>query len=490
MTLKYVRMADLNTKEGLTPNYPFTLDTEFDPDDPMQLTRVSNPWIVDAVIKLHGLFTPHIVLNEAQVLDHSGMRAYFKLLESRSELVDALRYFSNPGKDKLGLGPLVLAGERFSPEDPTHEFPLVDLLARKLGANDPERHPWELSSFWNARGPKRHESRSYLRQLEPSERLAAAVSLLEPSNAYAHYLELASEIWDVNADVTRVALPPPDYPAQLERLVLEHKECLDREAGETAEQLLQLIKNGSSTPLGSGLKLGINKSTVHLWLRKQSVDGLLYMLATRAHPEAFILAFPSKRGWNSTHDPQELAYIHGPESASPPKMKHTLDEAISTAAQEMSRELKVDDAGPIFLPNLRYKDLKTLRDSVEFQSSLDRLQSEWRECHDLDHIGRVVHEHIKLIWDLLRYSRRSSSFFGDGPSVIVRVFRVADDVLSAHEVSSLASHLRPENAYMLFLGPIYVVLKHLCVWAAPTVDWKQMRQAANLIVGQAVIAKE
>ncbi len=59
-------------------------------------------------MKLHGLFAPHLVLNESPILDHIGVRNYFFKLLSSNELMDARTYFTSAGLDPLGLGPLSL----------------------------------------------------------------------------------------------------------------------------------------------------------------------------------------------------------------------------------------------------------------------------------------------------------------------------------------------------------------------------------------------
>lgn len=475
-----VCLANLDEKKELTPNYPVTLDTEFKCDS-ADVTRVNNPLVVDAVIKLHALFTPHLVLHEAQILDHSGMRAFFNLLNTRSELQDALRYFTSPGADTLGLGPVILVSERYDRNDPRHAFPLDTLLARKLGADNPDRHPWELSSFWNARGgEERDQARLRIRETKPADRLSIAMELLEPAGAYRHYLGLASEVWDKRADITRIPLSPPDYAGQLKQLLLEHERGFDERTAETAAELRTLIDRGSLS--GGELKQGINRSTVHMWLRKRSANQMLDTLATRAHPEAFVLAFPSRCGWNSTHDPGRLGFWRGPESASEPKPKRSLDRVASVVAENIR---------PLFLPNVKYSDLIKLRGSPDFHASLSRLTSAWNG-YNLTHVEKVVQEHIKFIWKFLGYNKRSSVVCVDGPNVTIEVVKwVVEQISWAVGLSSTAATFgRGINPYTISFGPFCLIVKHLWTWITPTEDWRDMTQVARLIGRTAIQTKE
>lgn len=248
MSTGKVMLADLNENRGLTPNYPITLDTEFDPADGADVARVSDPRLLDIVIKLNGFFMPHLTLPEAHILDHLGMREFFNLLNQRSQLLDARLYFISRGDGDFKMGPVILASERYSISQPRERFPLRSLLARKLGQDDPERHPWELSSFWDARGrdgsKRREEKRNRIREAEPAKRLAIAMDLLGPE--YESYIGQADEIWDAHADVTRVPLPPPDYAGHLTHLVNAYKGAPeDKRREELADELIKQINSGS-----------------------------------------------------------------------------------------------------------------------------------------------------------------------------------------------------------------------------------------------------
>src|SRR5882762_2086609 len=120
--------------EHLEPNYPLTLETSRQVED---YSATNDPRLIEICIKLHGLFTPHLVLHEAQVLDHVAMRNFF-LGSDRKTLDDVIRYLVEPGKDSLGLGPVIVASE-YDLEDPKSIIPLRSLLARKLGVNNAAR---------------------------------------------------------------------------------------------------------------------------------------------------------------------------------------------------------------------------------------------------------------------------------------------------------------------------------------------------------------
>jgi len=51
----------------LEPNFPFSLDTDFQVENWDFYTDQRR---FEVLIKLHGLFAPHLVISEAQLLDH------------------------------------------------------------------------------------------------------------------------------------------------------------------------------------------------------------------------------------------------------------------------------------------------------------------------------------------------------------------------------------------------------------------------------------
>jgi hypothetical protein len=453
--MEQVLLADLEQKKGITPNYPCALDTEFDFTSRVDLDRVSDPCVVDALVKVHAFFMPHIVVQEAQILDHLGRRRFFGLLESKSELIDALRYFVDPGKDRLEMGPLVLASERYSTSASRHPFPLEQLLARKLGADDPGRHPWELSSFWEANGgQKRDEARRQVREANPSRRLAIAKNLLEPADAYDHYLKQASEIWDKRADVTRLPLPAPDYAGKIARLLAQGGAYLDQRESEIASELVNSIRSGSLEGLGEG----INRSTVHQWLRRRQSGRVLDDLATRANPEAFVSAFPDG-GWASIHEPRAFDFwVTGERSSKP---KRPLGSAVAKAMDGLACKRTAPDVKSLILRNVKYADLQRLRADEDFQASLVALHTEWRYCRNQDHVATELIKHMGLAWKVLGYDKRSSPAT-DGPSLAVEVYlRSVDDVVLGIGINDLLHKAGLPNVYAITVGPLFVLVKNI-----------------------------
>jgi hypothetical protein len=479
MALKYPRLADLNSKP-IEPNYPVTLDTEHRPKG-MDLVRVSDPQVADAIIKLHGLFTPYLVLNESQVLDHLGLRALFDSLRNNNQLREALGYLVDAGKDKLEMGPVILASERYSPKDPRHAFRLDKLLARKLGADDPSRHPWVLSSFWNE--ATRDQARDAILAAAPKKRLRLAMKLLEPGSGYASYIEVASEVWDRNADVTRVPLPAPDYAGRLIELLDQNAGSLTGRFGEMSANLRNAVIE-RSLRFKEGTKTNsINRSTVHRWLRERSAGDDLDRIATRAHPEAFVMAFPSHKGWNSTHDPASLGFLSRSGPSSRNVRRAPMSHALSEVAHGALDELTVDGTSPIIIANFNYKHLTTLRNNDEFQDSLFRLRALWGYSVESGSIKRAMHDHIKLIWGILRLKRKSSPFsLRGGPPVKVAVARHIPDLELGLTINEVAMNLGGANMFTIALGPLSVLVKNLYTLRASTKEWSAMEQISNRIV--------
>lgn len=227
--------------ERLEPNHPVSLETSRQLEE---FESVASAKLIEMIIKLNGFFTPHLVLHEAQLLDHVGMRRFFCRLKKEEQEFDALvSYLTDPGKDPLGLGPVIVASE-YDVADLKGIIPLAALLKRKLGVDNPARVPWQFGSI---NPPQKRESvNKQILASDANHRYELAVENLDYARGdYPRYLELISNVWDHAGDVTRYNLTKPDYPGTLMTLLSESN-FGDAESP-TAERLREALLKGKLT---------------------------------------------------------------------------------------------------------------------------------------------------------------------------------------------------------------------------------------------------
>ncbi len=235
------------------------------------------------------------------------MRNFFLELESdRKNLDDIIRYLADPGKDGLELGPVIVATE-YDREDPKNVIPLRSLLGRKLGVNDPARFPWQLSSS----APHKREAlnRKIVETVGPDRLELVIKNVGHSSTEYEHYLDLVSTVWDDAYQFTRFNLDPPNYKQRLAEMLSDVEGEIVGQTAKTAAKLRQMITSGQLVFIDGRPVSQFDQTTVTLWVKEQPGGKQLLGIVKRAHPEAFIRAFPAKSGWLNSNNEQSLAWI-------------------------------------------------------------------------------------------------------------------------------------------------------------------------------------
>ena len=469
-------VTDRETRFGeLQPNHPVALETYLQLED---FERVSKPELIEATFKLHALFTPHLVLHEAQLFDHAGMRNFFSDLDKTQpeEFRALVAYLTDPGRDPLGLGPVVVASE-YDPADPTRVIPLDALLMRKLGVDNPSRVPWQFGSI----GYDAVEINRRIREATGIRRYKTALDSLGPTKQeYPHYLELISNVWDRHSDITRFNLPKPDYGATLLSL-LGKSRLEDREAalGEQLREALSLqrltFKNGKEITQ-------IDQTSVLLWVGDQTSEeglkGALWTVIRRAHPEAFVRAFPARVGWLSAVDPTRSGYWAGVERAA------GLSEKLPPATA--LGNVSVKTGGQLLLDKISYRELYSLRANGEFQQSLRTLNEVWANSSDYSYFMDVLTKHVDLIYGVLGAKKKSSSLRADGPNVVVDAWHSFEDVITAIQIASVIFPLEiatmglkdsPRSLGFAAAAAVgAVVVKNLYRWTQPKREWAYLTE--------------
>jgi hypothetical protein len=370
-------LADPRSLTHLEASFPVSLDTDFQITD---WDRVTDPRLFERILKLHGLLSPHLVISEAQVLDHLALRRFLLNLNA-SEREDVVSYLATPlaAKGFSKLGPVVLASEAYEATCLTAPFPLRRLFQRKLGLDERKKPPWEMSSVDEA---GRTEFNQQMVGRQGSRRFQFAIDNLPPRHTYREYLKFASDIWDENASVTRIP-SQVDLRSTLQRHLDQLLQGqVNTKVQEAAGKLKEQLSAGEITYRDGTAKGAIIRSTVRPWLREtfgprrgSPEINLFDDLLNRAWHEAFVISLPGHRGWLGTCDPKLPEAESNRESQRPPQV--TRKPVADTVANVVLDTLEVSTGGPLILDWLTFRKLKDLRADPDFQESLLNLHEEW-----------------------------------------------------------------------------------------------------------------
>lgn len=458
--------ADPTLFPNVDPIYPLYLDTN---RQQKHFVDVTNPKSVDTFVKLHGLFAAHLVLHEAQVLDHLAMRRFF-LDGDAPHRRDLIAYLRTPGP--LGLGPLIVASE-YNRDDPVHAISLSDLLEIKLGIPNPQRHPWQFAS------------------IDPLHRIAANQAILDASgndrrdvairglggSEYKEFLSVASQVWDDAAHITRFALDPPDYLGRLLTLLTQAKIGAAEQLQHTISDLHSMLvareldfADGTSTHT-------LNQTTVTRWLRERNAEALR-SITDRAHPEAFVLALPSRSGWLASNDLTQLGTWRTNEQD--PRQKRDQSEVLERVADSIVRADEriepLHTGGQLDLDSLTYKHLRILRSSDEFQASLAQVQNAWRGFRQ-DLFADALKRHVNIIWQILGVRKPTSHLLIEGRDTLIRTG--FETVRSPDFAPDGTIEFYPAKIGLVFLS---VVVEHLWNRSRIPHPRRSLRELANRVV--------
>jgi hypothetical protein len=377
-------------------------------------------------------------------------------------------YFTHPGS--FGLGPVVVSSEPYSMSDVHQSFSLEDLLKRKLGADNPQRTPWEFSSI---NKNDRTEVNEAIRRAPPGERFDLALHYLEPRGEYDSFLTIASRIWHENAARTRVPGPGGKMAQEMGQIF---RKCLEmhREsrADEAAKQLLECIR-GDRLILPDK-EVEISRSTVRPYMH-QLFGGrsTLDIDLNRAWCEAFVRFFPSGVGWISDSNTDSRGAWEGPEPLSDPKPKARVSDALSEVSI-----MEVETGGPPIFDRITYTDLLNLRKDQNSCQSLLNVQEKWawKNIYLLKH---AISEHISIIYSLL--GAKKFSKMEVGPNVIIIAAEMAATMSTGLYLS------RGSVSWQSMAPLLTVLLKNLflCEYEKTTPD-RQKAQLCDRIVSASV----
>jgi len=408
------RLAMPSNLRQLEPFHPAHLDS-FLQQECTTRQSVTMPGFVERLFRLSGLFAPHLVIHEAQILDHLAMRDFFLGLSADpARLREAYQYLTDPGLDPLELGPVVLSSEPFDKVDKCHPFLLSKLLERKLGLDDLKYDPWELSSIYDVRLIE--EAHREIQHASGPRRLELAHKYMDPQGHYGEYLRIVSTVWDDRASVTRIPWQEGKvaFHTRLRDMLLQRASQRDDATSDSATKLVEMLSSGQRIVLPDGTDKQIKRSTINPWLRNKPGWDELKELVNRAYYDTFVLSFPSGSGWVSSDHTGIIKEWKGPEPAAEPRVKLPMPTAVATAA------MQIDTKGPIILDKLTYADLLTLRKNKDFQASLLRIQEEWG-CHRFDVFQGAFRDHVDLVYKILKLKDRSSTKREDGPNAVVEI---------------------------------------------------------------------
>jgi hypothetical protein len=454
-------LADPRSLTQLEASFPVSLDTDFQNTD---WYGVTDPRLFERILKLHGLLSPHLIISEAQVLDHLALRLFLLNLNA-SEREDLLSYLTTPltAKGFSELAPVVLASEPYDATDLTAPFALDQLFQRKLGLDERKKPPWEMSSVDEAR---RTEFNRRMAREQGSSRFQFAIDNLPPRHRYREYLTFASDIWDENASVTRI-------PSQVDlRSTLQQhldqllQDQVNSKVQEAAGKLREQLSAGQITYRDGTTKGAIIRSTVRPWLREtfgprrgSHEINLFDDLLNRSWYEAFVISLPGHRGWLGTCDPNLPGAESNRELNCPPWVMRK--SVVDTVANVVSDTLEVNTGGPLMLDWLTFRKLKDLRANPEFQESLSNLHKEWWCPNPYNNgLKPALKRHFELIYKLLGAHLRSTKIRRDGPNLKITPMSIGAP-FAIPAIMTAAGHLNPYHWVGAFVA---VVIFQLWDW--------------------------